>query len=290
MADYTSGKIYCLWCNDEYYYIGSTKNELRYRLGKHKQDSKRHPERKVYEHINEIGWDNVKIQLIEEFPCNNRKELCNKENEYIASMRGDVHCLNIKLAELTPEELLEQQKNYRQENRDKILDYKKKYRDENKIKIEEYNKKYKEINKDEIKEKLQEYNQKNKEKIALQTKAYREAHKEEIKEWRKKYKEENTDKIKEKSKISREKNKDKIKERGLKYYEENREAINQKNKEYQLANKERLKLQQKKYREEMKLKKPQVSQECSVCKGTFTEHHKPRHDSSKKHLEALALL
>jgi hypothetical protein len=287
MPDYSNGKIYCLWCYDNYYYVGSTINEIRYRLGKHKQDSKKYLERRVYKHINTIGWENVKIQVIEDYPCNSRKELLKKENEYIASMRGDTHCLNIKLAELTENELKEQQKNYRQEHRDKILNYKKNYREENKEKIAKYNKKYEETNSEQVKEAVAKYREENKEKIAEKTKAYREAHKDEIKIWKEKYNEENKEILKEKSKEFRAKNKEAIKEKGKKYYEENKEEVNKRNKEYQEKNREKLKIQKKKYREESKLKTPETSQTCKICQGSFLQRHKLRHEASKKHNDVL---
>jgi hypothetical protein len=289
MPDYSNGKIYFLLCNDDYYYIGSTKNTLRYRLTDHKQASKKYPERRVYKHINTIGWENVKIQLIEDYSCNTYQELLKKENEYIASMRGDTNCLNINLAELTDSELKEQQKNYRQEHRDKILDYKKKYREENKQKIAEYNKKYEETHSEQVKEAVAKYREENNEKIAAQTKAYREAHKDDIKIWKEKYNETNKEKLKEKSKEIREKTKDKIKERGKKYYELNKDEINRKNKEYQKATLEERREQQKRYREECKIKKPQISQICEICNGSFTQHHKPRHLASKKHTDAILI-
>jgi hypothetical protein len=44
------------------------------------KDSKRHPNRRVYEHINAIGWDKVRIVLIENYPCENKRALIMREN------------------------------------------------------------------------------------------------------------------------------------------------------------------------------------------------------------------
>ena len=38
---------------------------------------------KLYEYINDIGWDNVTIELIEEYPCETKKELNTREKYYI---------------------------------------------------------------------------------------------------------------------------------------------------------------------------------------------------------------
>ena len=92
-----SGRIYQLVCDDGYYYIGSTKNELRKRLSNHKTDSKRRPTARVYDHINKLGWDRVKIVLIEELTCKNKDELVRKEYEYIIKNKTDTKCLNMNL-------------------------------------------------------------------------------------------------------------------------------------------------------------------------------------------------
>ena len=69
---YQNGKIYKLVCNDGYYYIGSTTQELNNRLNNHIYLSKSCVN-KVYHYINFIGWDNVTITLIENYSCNSKK-------------------------------------------------------------------------------------------------------------------------------------------------------------------------------------------------------------------------
>lgn len=93
-----NGKIYKIQCNDGYFYIGSTKNELRVRLQDHKNDSKkeRNKNYKSYEHINAIGWNNTKIELINEIQCNNKLELRIAENEEIKKHLDNPLCLNTK--------------------------------------------------------------------------------------------------------------------------------------------------------------------------------------------------
>ena len=93
MPDYSRSKIYKLQCDDGHFYIGSTKNELRKRLQDHKGDSKRH-DSKVYQHINAIGWERVRIVLIEEFSCETRDELRRKEDEHIQLHENNPLCLN----------------------------------------------------------------------------------------------------------------------------------------------------------------------------------------------------
>ena len=84
MSRYTNGKIYKLVNNaDKEIYVGSTCLPLHKRFYKHKSDAKRTPDRKVYNHLLGIGWDEVKIILIESFPCENKMELEKRERHYI---------------------------------------------------------------------------------------------------------------------------------------------------------------------------------------------------------------
>ena len=91
-----TGRIYQLFSNDGYFYIGSTKNQLSKRLYQHKADAKRDSNRYNYKYFNSIGWDNIKIVLIEELLCKNKDELTRKEYEYIQKHLENTYCLNIK--------------------------------------------------------------------------------------------------------------------------------------------------------------------------------------------------
>ncbi len=284
---YADSKIYVLWCEDERFYIGSTIDTLGRRLSRHKQDSKTFGKRKVYAHINRLGWHRVKIQLLEKFSCSSRKELLEKENEYICSLINLDECLNEKAAHLTEEELLAQQAAYRQEHHDKILAYKQQYRKEKAEQIAAYNKQYVETHKEEVIQRKQTYNQANKERIAAQCKQYAQTHKEQIAEYKKKYAEEHADEIKQKKKQYCEANKDTIAERGRKYYEENKELILEKNRKYQEENKDKILQQQKEYREQKKILNLDAPKTCEVCGGSYQDYRKKRHESSKKHQDAI---
>ena len=92
----------------------------------------------------------------------------------------------------------------------------KEYRENNKEKLNEYFKEYYENNKEKLNEYFKEYYENNKEKHKEYCKEYRENNKEKHKEYRKEYYENNKEKIKEKHKEYRkeyyENNKEKIKE------------------------------------------------------------------------------
>lgn len=284
---YSNCKIYCLYCNDDYYYIGSTTTELRFRLSHHKEDSKKYTDRRVYKHINEIGWENVKIECLEEFSCASRQEMLQKEDEYIEAMIDDDKCLNIKSAYSSEEEKKEYIKQYRKEHREHHMEYKKQYRQKNFEKIREYNKQYVKEHSEEVKERRQNYIKENKEKVYNKMKEYAEKHKDEIAAYKKKWAEEHKDEIKEKCKKFRELNKDKISKKGKKYYEENKEACQKRIKDYREKNLEKCKEMEKKYREKRKQENPEVSIPCDVCGGSYLPHHKKRHISSKKHQSKL---
>ena len=155
MPDYQKGKIYKLWSpqgtEDEIYY-GSTINELRYRKQGHKYKSSLCKSKTLFE-----KYDDVRIELIEEYPCNSKAELEKKEGEYIRNNK----CLNKVIPDRTIKE-------WREDNKEKLTEYNKEYYENNKQSILEYHKKYNENNK----EKLTEYRENNKEKIAEYNKKY----------------------------------------------------------------------------------------------------------------------
>ena len=82
MPNYQKGKIYKLISeNNDDFYLGSTALEyLSQRIGGHRLKSQKYPQRKCYEHIlNNGGWSEWKIILIENFPCNTKDEFRQRE-------------------------------------------------------------------------------------------------------------------------------------------------------------------------------------------------------------------
>lgn len=145
MPDYKNGKLYKLQCDDGYYYIGSTCNELRFRFNGHKTSSKIENSR-VYQHINEIGWDRVRIVLIEDFPCENKEQLRRREDELIQQHLNNELCLNFRREFVTTEEKKQLASIYYQE-----------IKEERKVKDKERYLK----NKDKIREQQREYEKRN---------------------------------------------------------------------------------------------------------------------------------
>lgn len=133
---YNNSKIYKMVDQvNGYFYIGSTCNPLSKRLYRHKCDAKKHPEQKNYKYFNEIGFDNVKIVLIEEHYLENREQLIREEDKVIQMYLHDEKCLNSIRAFVTPEEARakygEQRKIRYQEHKEEELATNKKYRDLN---------------------------------------------------------------------------------------------------------------------------------------------------------------
>ena len=85
-ASYKNAKIYRLTSSytDDIYY-GSTTNKLEYRRTAHIISFKRYGVGKgqYYSALQISKWPDVKIELVEEYPCKNRKELGKREKYYI---------------------------------------------------------------------------------------------------------------------------------------------------------------------------------------------------------------
>tara|TARA_R110000823_G_C15701201_1_gene476481 strand:+ start:184 stop:606 length:423 start_codon:yes stop_codon:yes gene_type:complete len=117
--------------------------------------------------------DNVKIELIELYPCNSKDELNKREGELIRSM----DCVNKNIAGRTYKEYYvenkEYYKKYNEDHKEKI----KEYREEHKTEAKEYQKEYRKANTEYIKD----YYQKNKEEILGQQKEYYQKNKAKIK-------------------------------------------------------------------------------------------------------------
>lgn len=94
MLDYTLGKIYKISSESKgLCYYGSTTKELDARLKSHRYKYSFFKNGKTnYVSVNDIlDCDDAKIELVEAFPCNNRKELDKKEGEYIKNNE----CVNL---------------------------------------------------------------------------------------------------------------------------------------------------------------------------------------------------
>lgn len=174
MPDYSKSKIYKLQCEDGHFYIGSTATELRYRFAKHKQThSKAQPNTRAYKHINELGWDKVRVILVEEVVCENKQQLLQIEDKHIQSEHQNILCLNTFRAFTTDEEKKLQEKEWRDSHTSELIEYRKTRYDINKQEDNARSKKYRDTHKEEVSSYLKSYYEKNREKLLAYQKAYK---------------------------------------------------------------------------------------------------------------------
>jgi hypothetical protein len=100
MPDYLQGKIYHIIAPNGAKYVGSTTQSLTKRFIAHKTRYKSWKDGKYkylitcFKIFEEHGIENCKIELIEEFPCNSKKQLETREGEIIQT----VDCVNKVIA------------------------------------------------------------------------------------------------------------------------------------------------------------------------------------------------
>ena len=183
--NYQNGKIYKIYSyeNDDVYY-GSTVETLSRRMGHHKNAYKRYKEGNYHyvTSFNILEYDSSIIELVENYPCNNKEELLQREGYYIRNN----NCINKQIAGRTRKEC---SKEYHQQNKEQLNKNKKEYYKQNKEQILQRQKEYYEINKEEIKEKKVEYRIINRDKLNKQKKEYRDNNKDKNKEYREQNKE-----------------------------------------------------------------------------------------------------
>lgn len=170
MPDYSKGKIYKLWSpSKNLVYYGSTVETLASRLSKHKYSYKTYniDKKKYCTSYLIIECEDYKMELMEEYPCNNKSQLFKKEGEY----QKNNECVNKQIAGRTTRE-------WEKDNPDKVADWWKNNPDKSK----EYGRtrRQKEGHKEDAQKRSKEYYEKNKEKLIARYKAYYEANKEKI--------------------------------------------------------------------------------------------------------------
>jgi group I intron endonuclease len=167
---YDEGKVYKIVCEDGKYYIGSTIRTLKARLTAHKHASTKTQTNNAYNHIKTIGWDNVTIELIELFPCEDRTQLLARETFFITKYKQDPLCLNTRnpLTDNTTPEAKQAHKEtckqYYQQHRKEILQKRIEYQLENREKRSEYNREYRQRNSEKLKNYDKEYAEKYRER------------------------------------------------------------------------------------------------------------------------------
>lgn len=195
MRNYQLGKIYMIEPTCEYeegdVYYGSTIQEyLSTRLAGHK--SSYHNWLNVKSNMltsfslfEKYGRENCKITLVESYPCETKYELESRESFYIRENK----CVNKFIPTRS-------NKQYLQDNADKIKEYKKEHYQDNADKIKEQHKKYQQGNADKIKEYHKQYHQSNIDRKKEYKKQYRQDNADKLKQ----YRQDNADKLRERTK------------------------------------------------------------------------------------------
>jgi len=127
MPDYSKGKIYKLVSevNDEVYVGSTTKNYLCERLNDHKQRYKLYKIGKKITHytaFDMLSNGSVKIVLIENYPCNSKDALLQREDYYINKLIDEgYNVVNKRLKNFqTKDEKIAYTKEYYQKNKKKM--------------------------------------------------------------------------------------------------------------------------------------------------------------------------
>lgn len=144
MVNYQLGKIYKIVdMTNENVYIGSTcEPTLARRLAGHIQHYKRYLNNKApfVSSFDIIANGNYDIELIENFPCDNKDELHAREG-YYAKL---IPCVNRAVAGRTQQQYYQDKKDviqeYREKNKEKLQQQNKQYRLNNKDRLREYDK------------------------------------------------------------------------------------------------------------------------------------------------------
>ena len=154
MPDYAKTIIYKLVNYDypDLVYVGSTTNFTKrkqcHKCNCHNEEAKGY-NYKVYVNIRENGgWENWHMIKICDYPCNNKREAELEEDRFMMILKANMNCNRASRT----------QKQYREDNREKIQERMKEYRDNNKERIQQY----RDNNKEKINQENKKYYEKNK--------------------------------------------------------------------------------------------------------------------------------
>ena len=189
--NFQNAKIYTIRSNQtDKYYIGSTNQKtLAQRLGKHRCNYKEYLLDNTKKNVTSfkiLQYNDHYIELLENYPCNNKEELFRREGQLQRQFKSEI--VNKNISGRTTKEFYA----------DNILELRQKtktYRENNKEKCVMDCKNYYEAHKEQISakrvDKVKIYRKIHKEEIQISNKAYRETHHNEIIKYREQIKEKN---------------------------------------------------------------------------------------------------
>lgn len=133
MPDYSKGKIYTIRSHQtDDIYIGSTTQSLSERLRGHKRSwycwiKSGRCIKDIRASYEILDFDDAYIELLEDYPCERKEQLHKREGQLIREM----DCVNKRIAGRTDKE-------YREENRERISGVNRLYREKNKERIKAF--------------------------------------------------------------------------------------------------------------------------------------------------------
>jgi hypothetical protein len=113
------GSVYKMYhaSNPDIIYIGSTTTSLTQRLSMHKIKARGHPERKVYQYMNALGLDDIRIELLDQVMFQTTQQLHIIEDEWMRRLSPTLNSINAILdVEKRKENAKELNKQYRIKN------------------------------------------------------------------------------------------------------------------------------------------------------------------------------
>lgn len=197
MPDYKKGKIYKITSpNIDAVYVGSSTQTLNQRFNCHNWKSRTFANSKLCASHDVIKHGNARIELVEDFPCDDIHELEAKELAIIKKYRDDGYTVvnkqqNGKTIEEKKAHKADISKAYRERLGEELLEKKRVFHHANKEKIAEKAKEYRELNAELIKEQKKAYYDENRDKVLQKNANYRAAHHDEFLTYCKSYYEAN---------------------------------------------------------------------------------------------------
>ena len=170
MPNYQNGKVYMLTTQKNCkIYIGSTTKTLHKRFLSHKSKYRMWLDKVEKDNVTAyeiLAYDDCKIELIEECPCENLTELHIREAYHMKLNRDFT---------VNDRETGRTRKDFRADNKERLKEVNKEWRDNNPEYIKKSNRDYYDENKEAIMEQHREYVKANKEVVTARLKKYMEA-------------------------------------------------------------------------------------------------------------------
>lgn len=86
MNAYSNSRVYLLHVGDDTY-VGSTARSMARRMQMHMYACARGRQYRLYEVAARVGWDNVRVEILEECSCKDKEELRWRERQYYDALR-----------------------------------------------------------------------------------------------------------------------------------------------------------------------------------------------------------